>query len=93
MLRRAAWTAPTVRRAVPANRPSDDRFHRYLPTEKALFVSSLLSRRQLIAADSPSSPLICKEIQIDHWDQRQKSGSDRLNWRCRMRYGLWTRWS
>ncbi|NGM71378.1 ISH3 family transposase [Natronolimnobius sp. AArcel1] len=28
MVRRAAWTALTVRRAVPANRPPDDRFHR-----------------------------------------------------------------
>ena len=28
MVRRAAWTALAVRRAVPANRPPDDRFHR-----------------------------------------------------------------
>jgi len=28
MIRRAAWTALAVRRAVPANRPPDDRFHR-----------------------------------------------------------------
>jgi len=28
MIRRAAWTARAVRRAVPANRPPDDRFHR-----------------------------------------------------------------
>jgi len=28
VLCRAAWTAPAVRRAVPANRPPDDRFHR-----------------------------------------------------------------
>jgi hypothetical protein len=28
MLRRAAWTALAVRRAVPANQPPDDRFHR-----------------------------------------------------------------
>ena len=28
MLCRAAWTALAVRRAVPANRPPDDRFHR-----------------------------------------------------------------
>jgi len=30
MIRRAAWTALTtvLRRAVPANRPPDDRFHR-----------------------------------------------------------------
>jgi len=28
MIRQAAWTALAVRRAVPANRPPDDRFHR-----------------------------------------------------------------
>lgn len=28
MLCQAAWTALAVRRAVPANRPPDDRFHR-----------------------------------------------------------------
>jgi len=28
MIRRAAWTALAVRRAVPADRPPDDRFHR-----------------------------------------------------------------
>jgi len=28
MIRRVAWTALAVRRAVPANRPPDDRFHR-----------------------------------------------------------------
>jgi len=28
MVRRAAWTALAVRRAIPANRPPDDRFHR-----------------------------------------------------------------
>ncbi|MCD2200620.1 ISH3 family transposase, partial [Halobacterium sp. KA-4] len=28
MVTRAAWTALAVRRAVPANRPPDDRFHR-----------------------------------------------------------------
>ena len=28
MIRRAAWTALAVRRAVPANRPHDDRFQR-----------------------------------------------------------------
>ena len=28
MLTRAAWTALAVRRAVPANRPPDDRFRR-----------------------------------------------------------------
>ena len=28
MVRRAAWTALAVRRAVPANRPPDNRFHR-----------------------------------------------------------------
>jgi len=28
MIRRAAWTALAVRRAVPTNRPPDDRFHR-----------------------------------------------------------------
>jgi len=28
MIRRAAWTTLAVRRAVPANRPPDDRFHR-----------------------------------------------------------------
>jgi len=28
MIRRAAWTALGFRRAVPANRPPDDRFHR-----------------------------------------------------------------
>jgi len=37
MIRRAAWTALAVRRAVPANRPPDDRFHtaNHRPTEQA----------------------------------------------------------
>jgi hypothetical protein len=28
MIRRTAWTAPAVRRAIPPNRPPDDRFRR-----------------------------------------------------------------
>jgi hypothetical protein len=48
---RAAWTALAVRRAVPSNRPPDDRFHRYLVIEYALpssdniVASTAVSRR------------------------------------------------
>jgi len=59
MIRRAAWTALAVRRAVPANRPPDDRFPPLTTDRASQRVSGdAVASAADAAADSDSSPSI-----------------------------------
>lgn len=53
MIRRVAWTAPAVRRAVAVDRPPGDQFHRLPPTKQASGVSVDATTLRLSVCNSP----------------------------------------
>jgi hypothetical protein len=57
MVRRAAWTALTVRQAVPAARPLDDRFYRWSLTKQAFSQVVTPSHRRRSAVDRDTSAI------------------------------------
>ena len=62
MIQRAAWTVLATRRAVPANRPPDDRFTRQSRTWLPFARSGDVVAPPAAAADSDSSPSARREF-------------------------------
>ncbi len=93
-IRRAAWTARRIARAVHANRPPDDRFHRQSPVEHAFASVAMLSRRRLIAADSDSSQAFwLRSLTIGGSSgQIGELGPNELAALCEVLRLVWSRW-